>query len=132
MNDILMQNDILFSVRSSGAVCEAKIENNLPLRIHDQWVTIGDENKPWHIHVNIHDTVEARFVKEDKAGNKKVTYSIRFFDVNGGLVLRANFINMYDDTDTLIEDKATKYDNLFLKYGGKETVPLVTKQNFTS
>ena len=88
---------LIFSVRSSGAVCEVKIENNLPLRTHNQWVTIGDENKPWHIHVNIHDTVEARFVKEDKAGSKKVSYSIRFFDVNGGLVLRANFINMYDD-----------------------------------
>ena len=34
-------------VRSSGAVCELHTEMNQPLRISEQYATIGDESKPW-------------------------------------------------------------------------------------
>ena len=46
---------------------------SLPFRIREQWATIGDETKNWHIHVNIQETVEAKFVKENKSESGKVT-----------------------------------------------------------
>jgi hypothetical protein len=64
IKDILGFDNIMFSVRSSGAVCEVHAEKNMPFRISEQYVTIGEESSPWHIHVNINETIEARFVRE--------------------------------------------------------------------
>ncbi len=62
INDILSQDNVMLSVKSSGAVCEVNTKMNLPLRVTDQYATIGDETRPWHIHVNLRETKEARFV----------------------------------------------------------------------
>jgi hypothetical protein len=59
INDILSQDNIMLSVKSTGAVCEVNTEMNLPLRVSDQFDTIGDETRPWHIHVNVFETKEA-------------------------------------------------------------------------
>jgi hypothetical protein len=60
ISDILSQQDILLSVNSgSGSIAETRIENGLPFRIKDKWATIGDENRPWHIHLNMDEVVEA-------------------------------------------------------------------------
>ena len=72
----------MLSVKSSGAVCEVNTEVNLPFRISDQYATIGDETRPWHIHVNLRETKEARFLIENKT-NGRNNYSIRFFDSTG-------------------------------------------------
>ena len=42
INDILYQDNVMLSVKSSGAVCEVNTEMNLPLRVSDQYATIGD------------------------------------------------------------------------------------------
>lgn len=39
MNDILSQDNVMLSVKSSGAVCEVNTEMNLPLRISDQYMS---------------------------------------------------------------------------------------------
>jgi len=104
INDILPHDNVMFSVRSSGAVCEVNAEKNLLLRVREQYATIGDESRPWHIHVNLNNTKEARFVIENKSDDRK-SYSIRFFDLEGNLVLRANFIKMYDSSNALIREK---------------------------
>ena len=93
LNDILSQDNVMLSVKSSGAVCEVNTEMNLPLRISDQYVTVGDATRPWHIYVNLRETKEARFVIENKTSARN-SYSIRFFDLKGNLVLRANFVRM--------------------------------------
>src|ERR687892_2886863 len=82
INDILSQDNIMLSVKSSGAVCEVNTEMNLPLRVSDQYATIGDETRPWHIHVNLLETKEARFVIENKT-NDRNRYSIRFLIQKG-------------------------------------------------
>jgi hypothetical protein len=48
---ILSQDNVTLSVKSSRVVCEVNTEMNLPLRTTDQYATIGDETRPWHIHV---------------------------------------------------------------------------------
>jgi putative heme iron utilization protein len=124
INDILSQDNVMLSVKSSGAVCEVNTEMNLPLRVSDQFATIGDETRPWHIHVNLRETKEARFVIEENKTNVRNSYSIRFFDPKGNLVLRANFARMYDSSDTLIQERLSAYEKIFAKYGKKENLVL--------
>ena len=126
INDILPHDNVMFSVRSSGAVCEVNAEKNLLLRVREQYATIGDESRPWHIHVNLNNTREARFVIENKSDDRK-SYSIRFFDLEGNLVLRANFIKMYDSSNALIREKYLAYEQIFSKYGKKQSLLLKTR-----
>jgi putative heme iron utilization protein len=123
INDIISQDNVMLSVKSAGAVCEVNPEMNLPLRVSDQYATIGDETRPWHIHVNLCETKEARFVIENKT-NGKNSYSIRFFDSKGNLVLRANFVRMYDSSDTLVQERLLAYERIFSKYGKKQNLVL--------
>jgi putative heme iron utilization protein len=126
INDILPHDNVMFSVRSSGAVCEVNAEKNLLLRVREQYATIGDESRPWHIHVNLNNTKEARFVIENKSDDRK-SYSIRFFDLEGNLVLRVNFIKMYDSSNALIREKYLAYEQIFSKYGKKQSLFLKTR-----
>lgn len=126
INDILPHDNVMFSVRSSGAVCEVNAEKNLLLRVREQYATIGDESRPWHIHVNLNNTKEARFVIENKSDDRK-SYSIRFCDLEGNLVLRANFIKMYDSSNALIREKYLAYEQIFSKYGKKQSLFLKTR-----
>ena len=126
INDILPHDNVMFSVRSSGAVCEVNAEKNLLLRVREQYATIGYESRPWHIHVNLNNTKEARFVIENKSDDRK-SYSIRFFDLEGNLVLRANFIKMYDSSNALIREKYLAYEQIFSKYGKKQSLFLKTR-----
>jgi putative heme iron utilization protein len=123
INDILSQENVMLSIKSSGAICEVNTEMNLPLRVSDQYATIGDETRPWHIHVNLFETKEARFVIENKT-NGRNSYSIRFFDSKGNLVLRANFVRMYDSSNTLIQERLLGFEKIFAKYGKKENLVL--------
>ena len=47
-------------------------------------------------------------------------YSIRFFDSEGNLVLRANFLRMYDSSKELIQEKLLAYEQIYAKYGEKQ------------
>jgi putative heme iron utilization protein len=123
INDILSQDNVMLSVKSTAAVCEVNTEMNLPLRVSDQYATIGDETRPWHIHVNLLETKEARFVIENKTSGRN-SYSIRFFDSKGNLVLRANFVRMYDSSNTLIQERLLAYEKIFAKYGKKQNLVL--------
>ncbi len=124
ISDILYQQDILLSVNSgSGSIAETRVEKGLPFRIRDKWATIGDDNRPWHIHLNMDEVMEARFVKEPRSDGRQ-SYSIRFFDSKGNLSMRANFTKMYDDSGNLVKEKIAKFDEMYSKYGSKELLSL--------
>jgi putative heme iron utilization protein len=123
INDILSQENVMLSVKSAGAVCEVNTEMNLPLSVSDQYATIGDETRPWHIHVNLCETKEASFVIENNTSGRN-SYSIRFFDSKGNLVLRANFVRMYDSSNRLIQERLLAYERIFSKYGKKQNLVL--------
>ena len=76
----------------------------MPFKISDKWATIGDENGPWHIHVNIEKVKEAKFIQEPRNDNKS-KYSIRFFDIEDNLSMRANFTKIYDNSGNIIKEK---------------------------
>jgi putative heme iron utilization protein len=124
ISDILSQQDMLLSVNSGSSIAEARVEKTLPFRIREKWVTIGDENRPWHIHLNMKEVVQVRFVKEPRSDGRQ-SYSIRFFDSNGNLSMRANFTKMYDSDGNLVKEKAAKFDEIYTKYGSKESLSLI-------
>ena len=123
ISDILSQQDILLSVNSGSGISEARVEKGLRFRIKEKWATIGDEDRPWHIHLNMDEVVQARFVKEARSDGRQ-SYSIRFFDPKGNLSLRANFTKMYDSNGNLVREKVAKFDEMYSKYGSKELLLL--------
>jgi putative heme iron utilization protein len=123
ISDILSQQGILLSVNSGSGISEARVEHGLPFRIREKWATIGDEDRPWHIHLNMDEVVQARFVKEPTSDGRQ-SYSIRFFDLKGTLSMRANFTKMYDINGNLVKEKVAKFDEMYTKYGSKELLSL--------
>jgi putative heme iron utilization protein len=123
ITDILSQKDILLSVNSGSGICEAKVEEGLSFRIKEKWATIGDEDRPWHIHLNMDEVIEAKFVKEPRSDGKQ-SYSIRFFNSEGNLAMRVNFTKMYDSSGNLLKEKVAKFDEISSKYGSKESILL--------
>jgi len=123
ISDILSQQDILLSVNSGSGISEARVEKELPFRIREKWATIGDEDRPWHIHLNMDEIVQARFVKEARSDGRQ-SYSIRFFDPKGNLSMRASFTKMYDSNGNLVKEKVAKFDEMYTKYGSKEMLSL--------
>jgi hypothetical protein len=124
ITDILSQEDIILSVSSGSGICEVRIEERLPFRIRNQWATIGYEDRSWHIHLNLDQIVMATFVKEIRT-NGLSSYSIRFFDSEEKLVMRANFTKMYEEGGNLIQNKVAKYEEIFKKYDNKEKILLI-------
>jgi putative heme iron utilization protein len=124
ISDILSQQDVSLSVNSGSGIAELKIESGLPFRIKDKWATIGDDGRQWHLHLNMDEVVEARFVKEPRSSDGRQSYSIRFFDSIGHLSMRANFLKLYDNNGKLIMQKAAKFDEIYVKHGGKEILSL--------
>jgi putative heme iron utilization protein len=123
ITDILSQTDIMLSVNSGSGICEVRIEDKVPFRIRNQWATVGYEEKSWHIHLNMDKIVMAKFVKEIRT-NGLDSYSIRFFDSDGKLALRANFTKMYDEQGNLIQNKLARFEEIFKKYGSKDEISL--------
>ena len=121
VRDILLIDNVMISVKSENAIAEVKIGKNLPFRVREQWANIGDESGPWHIHVNIQETYEARFVIEDKL-NGRNSYSIRFLNSTGGMILRVNFVKMYNDNNELNQENLLNFENLFSKHGRKNSL----------
>ena len=125
INEILLQDNIIFSVKSNGGICEARLLRDMPFKMKTQWATIGDENTPWHIHINIDKLSKAKFVKEFNQSHDRDSYSIRFYDVNDNLIMRANFVKLYDKDGSLIPEKVFQYNNLFKKFGQVETISFI-------
>ena len=121
VSDILDIDDIMLSVNSGSGICEVRIERGLPVRIKDKWMTIGNEDKSWHIHLNLDNVKTAKFVTEIREGGMN-GYSVRFFDSNGNIAIRANFVKMYDDNGNLSAAKFDRYNQLFTKYGKKQII----------
>ena len=121
VSDILKIENIMFSISSGSGICEVKCEKDLPVRVSDKWLTIGNDNKPWHIHLNLENVKMAKFIIEERQSGMN-GYSIRFYDSQGNIIMRANFVKMYDDDHTLIPKKYDKYNELFIKYGHKEII----------
>jgi len=125
VKDIILLDDVMLSIRSYGAIAEVRLEKDISFHVREQWATIGDEKGPWHVHVNIQEVKEAKFIIESSEDGRK-RYSIRFFTSENRLILRVNFMKMYSSENEVIKENLTRYENIFSKYGEKETIMLHT------
>ena len=116
LSDIVSVNDVLMIVKSNGVTSEMR-SNSLSIRQNDQWITIGDNDGPCHMHVNNDMIKKAEFVEEEKPD--RTSFSIRFFDKNDERVLACFFTKMYDENKNLKLDRKKFYDDLLEKYGQK-------------
>jgi len=114
LSDILEVDDVLFVIKGGGAVSEIR-SNSLSIRQKDQWITIGENDGPCHMHINSDLIKKAKFVMEEKP--ERTSFSVRFFDDKDERVLGAFFTKMYDENKNLKEDRKKHYDDLFSKYG---------------
>ena len=114
--DIVRVDDVLMIVKSNGVTSEIR-SNSLSIKQKEQWITIGENDGPCHMHVNNDMIKNAEFIVEEKP--ERTSYSVRFFDENGIRVLGCFFTKMYDEYKK-IKLERTKLDNdLQGKYGQK-------------
>ncbi len=119
LSDIIKINDILLIVRTGGAIIEMR-SNSIKLKQKDNWITIGDNDGPCHMHVDSSTVSKAQFITEQK--EDRTSYSIRFFDKEEQKLMSAVFSKMYDEKMNLKPERKKLYDELFKKYGSKETI----------
>ena len=112
--DIVSVDDILLIVKSNGATSEMR-SNSLSIKQKNQWITIGDNNGPCHMHVNNDMLKRAEFIEEEKP--ERTSFSVRFFDSNNERILACFFTKMYDENKNLRLERKKLYDNLMKKYG---------------
>ena len=103
-------------VKSNGATMEMK-SNSLSIRQKEQWITIGENDGPCHMHVNVTMIKNAEFILEEKP--ERISYSVRFFDHDGERTLACFFTKMYDENKIIKSERKKLYDNLEKKYGKK-------------
>ncbi len=122
LRDIVNEENVLVSVNTGGAIIEMRIIKDLPFLVRENWITIGDDQGQSHMHVNKSEINEVRFVKEEK--QNRTHYSIRLLNAKGERVLAAFFTKMQDDDGKPIKERVERYEQLFKKYGSRETVRL--------
>jgi hypothetical protein len=91
--------------------------NSLNIRQKDQWITIGDNDGPCHMHINPYKIKHAEFMMEEKP--ERTSFSVRFFDDNNERVLGCFFTKMYDENKNIKLERKKLYDDLLEKYGQK-------------
>ena len=116
LSDIVSVDDVLMVVKSNGATSEMR-SNSLNIRQNNQWITIGDNDGPCHMHVNNDMVKRVEFVEEEKP--ERISFSVRFFDKNDERVLACFFTKMYDENKNIKLDRKNLYDYLLEKYGQK-------------
>lgn len=116
LSDIVKINDVLIITKNIGATCEIR-SNSLTIRQKEKWITIGDNDGPAHMHINSEMIKSAEFVKEQKPD--RISFSVRFFDVDNQRLIAAFFTKMYDESKNLISEREFLYNSLNEKYSSK-------------
>lgn len=114
LSDLLKIDDVLFVNKNQGAVSEIK-SNSLSIRQKDNWISIGENDGPCHMHINSDFIKTAEFIIEQKP--ERTSFSIRFFDDKGDRILAGFFTKMYDENKNLKTNRKKLYDDLLEKYG---------------
>jgi len=116
LSDLVKIDNILLIIKNAGAVSEIR-SNSLNIKQKEKWITIGDNDGPAHMHINTELIQNAEFIEEQKPD--RTSFSVQFFDQDGGRILGAFFTKMYDQSNSLDAARKQNYDNLRQKYGSK-------------
>jgi putative heme iron utilization protein len=116
--------DICLVIGSHEAICEMFVDPaTMDFRLDEAFVTM--ENGPWHVHLDATKVHKITFVvTPDTAHNSsQLSYSVRFFDAQGTMLLRAFFLAMYDEHGHLRPERVQQYEAL-RSYGDGQDVPV--------
>ena len=69
------------------------------------------------MHINSEMIKSAEFVKEQRPD--RISFSIRFFDIDNERLVAAFFTKMYDESKNLISERKVLYDSLCEQYSSK-------------
>ena len=116
LSDIVKVDDVLLITKNICATCEIR-SNSLTIRQKEKWITIGDNDGPAHMHINSEMIKSAEFVKEQRPD--RISFSIRFFDINNERLVAAFFTKMYDESKNLVIEREKLYNSLNQKYSSK-------------
>lgn len=116
ISDILKVPDVLFVVKSGAAVAEIR-GDLLDVSCKNDWITVGDNDGPAHMHINMTGVSSARFVRETKP--KRTSYSVQLVDDSGERILAAFFTKMYDSEMNLRQDRVRTYESLEEEWGDR-------------
>ena len=116
LSDIIKVDDVLLITKNIGATCEIR-SNSLTIRQKEKWITIGDNDGPAHMHINSEIIKSAEFVKEQRPD--RISFSIRFFDIDNERLVAAFFTKMYDESKNLVIEREKLYNSLNQKYTSK-------------
>ena len=116
LSNIIKVDDVLLITKNIGATCEIR-SNSLTIRQKEKWITIGDNDGPAHMHINSEMIKSAEFVKEQRPD--RISFSIRFFDINNERLVAAFFTKMYDESKNLVIEREKLYNSLNQKYSSK-------------
>ena len=113
LQHLVTLTEVCLVIGSSEAICEMFIDPaRMDFRVEGDFVTM--ENGPWHIHLDATKVRKVTFVvTPDTAHNSaQLSYSVRFFDAQGGALLRAFFLGMYDEQGHLRPERVQQYEAL--------------------
>ena len=116
LSDIIKVDDVLLITKNIGATCEIR-SNSLTIRQKEKWITIGDNDGPAHMHINSEIIKSAEFVKEQRPD--RISFSIRFFDIDNERLVAAFFTKMYDESKNLVIEREKLFNSLNQKYSSK-------------
>ena len=114
LSDLLKIENILLIVKNTSATSEIK-SNSLNIKQRENWITIGNNDDPAHLHINSEKIKKIEFVEEERP--ERISFSVRFFDEGGERVIAAFFTKMYDENKNLNLTRNKVYDDLCQKYG---------------
>ena len=114
LSDLVKIEDILFIVKNPSATSEIK-SNSLHIKQRENWITIGRNDDPAHMHINSQTIKIIEFIQEEKP--ERTSFSVRFFDNDGERTLAAFFTKMYDEKKNLDFARKKVFEDLCQKFG---------------
>ena len=114
LSDLVKIKDILLIVKNSSATSEIKT-HNLTVKQKENWITIGSNDDPAHLHINSEMIKNIKFIEEKKP--ERTSFSVRFFDQKQERVIAAFFTKMYDENKNIDVSRKKLYDDLQKKFG---------------
>ena len=114
LSDLQQIEDILLIVKNPSATSEIK-SSSLNVKQRENWITIGNNDDPAHVHINSEKIKKIEFVQEEKPG--RTSFSVRFFDDLDERAFAAFFTQMYDENKNLNFERKKVFEDLCQKYG---------------
>jgi putative heme iron utilization protein len=114
LSDLVKIEDVLLIVKNTSATSEIK-GNSLDIKQKGNWITVGNNDDPAHLHINSEMIKTIEFIQEKRP--ERTSFSVRFFDRTGERTLAVFFTKMYDENKNLDSVRKKIYDDLCQKYG---------------